>query len=252
MINLKSSWELDRMRVSGRIAADILEELSGLLRPGIATIWLDQRAGELIKSRNAESAFLGYQGYPGNICISINEEVVHGIGTDRRIREGDIVSLDVGIKYGGYVGDVAATFPVGKISDRNRSLIRACDSALRAGVEQSRPGRRLYDISAAIQDTAEAAGFAVVRDYVGHGIGMEMHEDPQVPNYGRPGTGPLLRAGMVLAIEPMLVAGGSEVVVGDDNWTVATLSGQPAAHFEHTVAITENGPEVLTCQTTRR
>lgn len=240
------------MRESGRIAAEVLAELSRRLEPGITTVGLDRKAGKLIRSKGARSAFLGYKGFPGNICISINEEVVHGIGTDRRIRSGDIVSLDVGVKFGGYVGDVAATFPVGKISSRVRELVDSCAAALAAGIEESRPGRRLYDISAVIQNTAESAGFAVVRDFVGHGIGMEMHEEPQVPNYGTPGTGPLLRAGMVLAIEPMLVIGGSEVEVEDDNWTVVTRSRRPAAHFEHTVAITENGPEILTCPTTDR
>ena len=246
MINIKSQWELDRMRRSGQVAAEILGDLARALKPGVATIWLDKKAEGLIKSKGAESAFLGYHGYPRNICISINEEVVHGIGTARKIREGDIVSLDVGVKFGGYVGDVAATFPVGRISAEKSDLIEAAAAALAAGIEQARTGSRLYDISAAIQKTAEKAGYSVVRDYVGHGIGMEMHEDPQVPNYGRSGTGPLLRAGMVLAIEPMLVMGKAEVEVGHDSWTVSTRDRKPAAHFEHTVAITEDGPEILT------
>jgi len=252
MINIKSQWELDRMRQSGQVAAEVLDDLARALKPGAATIWLDKKAEGLIKSKGAESAFLGYHGYPRNICISINEEVVHGIGTVRRIKEGDIVSLDVGVKFGGYVGDVAATFPAGRISDEKSDLIETASAALAAGIEQARVGRRLYDISAAIQKTAEEAGYSVVRDYVGHGIGMEMHEDPQVPNYGRAGTGPLLRAGMVLAIEPMLVMGKAEVEVSRDSWTVITRDRMPAAHFEHTVAITEDGPEILTCLKTDR
>jgi len=246
MITIKSKRELARMRESGRITAAVMEAAAKLIRPGITTGELDRRAGRLIEDRGCVVAFLGYHGYPANICVSVNEEVVHGIGDDRSLKEGDIVSLDIGVKYGGYYGDMAATFPVGRISPDKERLIRVTEEALRAGISRAREGNRLYDISAAIQDKAESNGYSVVRDFVGHGIGAQLHEDPQIPNFGKAGTGPLLRPGMVLALEPMLNMGSFEVEVMPDEWTVVTRDRKPSAHFEHTVAITENGPEILT------
>ncbi len=252
MIVIKSQRELDRMRQSGRITARVLNKLAALIKPGVTTAELDREAGELIKREGATSAFLGYRGYSANSCISVNEEVVHGIGGKRALKKGDIVSIDIGVRYGGYFGDSAATFPVGPISKEKERLIRVASQALEAGIEEARPGHRLYDISAAIEKTAKDAGYSVVRDFVGHGIGSELHEDPQVPNYGKPGTGPLLKAGMVLAIEPMLNQGTHEVKVLSDGWKVVTRDGRPSAHFEHTVAVTERGPEILTCRKTNR
>jgi methionyl aminopeptidase len=251
MIVLKSKRELDLMRRSGALAAEVLGELKRLVRPGVSTGDLDRWAEELIRSRDGRSAFLGYHGYPGQICVSVDEEVVHGIGSSRKLREGEIVSLDVGVAKDGYIGDTAATFPVGKVSADKAKLIRVTEECLRVGIAQAREGNRLFDISAAIQKTAEAAGFSVVRDFVGHGVGAEMHEDPQVPNFGRAGTGLRLQAGMVLALEPMLTMGGYEVEVLDNRWTVVTRDRSPAAHAEHTVAITEDGPEILTWAKTR-
>jgi methionyl aminopeptidase len=247
MIVLKSKRELELMRVSGAVAAEVLRDLKRLIRPGLSTGELDRKGGELIRARGAESAFRGYHDYPGQICISIDEEVVHGIGGARLLKEGEIVSLDVGVRKNGYIGDTAATFPVGRVSPEKDRLMRVTEECLRAGIARTRVGNRLFDISAAIQRTAEAAGFSVVRDFVGHGVGAEMHEDPQVPNYGRPGTGIPLKAGMVLALEPMVTVGGSEVEILDDRWTVVTRDRSPAAHAEHTVAVTEEGPEILTC-----
>ncbi len=246
MISIKSARELERMRRAGRLVALVLDSLSSRVAPGMTTRELDLFAETEIRKLGAESAFLGYNGYPGNICISVNEEVVHGIGGKRRLREGDIVSIDVGVRYQGYFGDMAATFPVGKIAPENARLIETARAALRDGIAKARPGNRLFDISAAVQARAEGAGYSVVRDFVGHGIGVRLHEDPQVPNYGEPGTGIPLKVGMVLAIEPMLNAGGAEVEVLSDDWTVVTRDGRPSAHFEHTVALTEAGPEILT------
>lgn len=251
MIVLKSKRELGLMRRSGALAGEVLGELRLLVRAGVTTGELDRRAGELIEARGARSAFLGYHGYPGQICVSVDEEVVHGIGSSRRLKEGEIVSLDVGVAKDGYIGDTAATVPVGKVSPEKARLIRVTEESLRAGIGQARAGNRLFDISAAIQGVAEAAGFSVVRDFVGHGVGAEMHEDPQVPNFGRAGTGLRLQAGMVLALEPMLAMGGYEVETLDDRWTVVTRDRSPAAHAEHTVAITESGPEILTWAKTR-
>lgn len=246
MITLKSEREIEQMRESGRITAGVMELVARLIRPGLTTGELDLRAGRLIEEQGGVVAFLGYRGYPANICISINEEVVHGIGGSRRLREGDIVSLDIGVKYRGYFGDMAATFPVGGVSPEKGRLIRVTEEALYAGISRARVGNRLYDISAAIQEKAERNGYSVVRDFVGHGIGSQLHEDPQVPNFGKTGTGSLLKAGMVLALEPMLNMGSFEVEVLPDEWTVVTRDRKPSAHFEHTVAVTGSGPEILT------
>ena len=246
MIILKSPRELGKMRSSGRIAARVLREVSSLIKSGVTTGELDKAAGRIIGKMGATSGSRGYKGYPGFICVSVNEEVVHGIGGSRRLEEGDIVSLDVVVRYQGYYGDTAATFPVGKISREKERLIRVTEASLYAGIDHARVGHRLYDISAAVQARVEGAGFSVVRDFVGHGIGTEMHEDPPVPNFGPGGEGISLKKGMVIAIEPMVNKGVWEVDVREDGWTVVTRDHLPSAHFEHTVAITAAGPEIMT------
>ncbi|PZN09418.1 type I methionyl aminopeptidase [Thermaerobacter composti] len=247
MIELKSPREIELMREAGRIVAAVLRELASALRPGITTADLDRLAERLIREAGAEPAFKGYQGFPASICTSINDEVVHGIPSPRRvIREGDVVSIDVGARYHGYHGDSAATFAVGAVSAEARRLLEVTRRSLEAGIAAARPGHRVGDVGHAVQQVVEAAGFSVVRDYAGHGIGRAMHEDPQVPNYGRPGTGLRLRPGLVLAIEPMVNAGGPAVRTDPDGWTVRTVDGSLSAHFEHTVLITEGEPEVLT------
>ncbi len=247
MIIIKNQAELDKMRQVGRITARVCAALAARVAPGITTLELDQYASELIQQSNATSAFLGYRGYPGNICVSVNEEVVHGIPGQRRVQLGDIVSLDVGVSYAGFVGDMATTVMVGATDPDVIRLVSATRAALAAGIEQARAGQHLSDISAAIEQTARAAGFAVVRDFVGHGIGRAMHEEPQIPNFGPPGRGPLLREGMTLAIEPMLNLGTAAVEVGADRWTVSTRDRRPSAHFEHTIAVGQQQAEILTC-----
>ncbi len=247
MIVLKSPAEIEKMRVSGRIAAEILEELRQAVRPGVTTGSLDVLAERIIKARGATSAFLGYHDYPARICVSLNEEVVHGIPGKRAILEGALVSIDVGVYKDGYCGDTAATFIVGDGGRANQRLVQTAQRALEEAIQKATAQYRLFDISFAIESCALAGGYAVVRDFVGHGIGTKMHEDPQVPNFGRPGSGPRLKEGMVLAIEPMLNAGTHEVEVLTDGWTVVTKDRKPSAHFEHTVAITARGAEVLTC-----
>lgn len=234
------------MRQAGRIVADTLQELAGAVRPGITTIQLDTLARQYIQKLGARPAFLGYHGFPATICASLNEEVVHGIPGLRRLKAGDIISIDVGVFYKGYYGDAAATFPVGEVSPLAKRLLEVTRESLYKGIEKAYPGNRLYDISAAIQTYVESRGFSVVRSYVGHGIGSEMHEEPQVPNFGSPGKGPVLEAGMVLAIEPMVNAGTWEVETLSDDWTVVTRDRNLSAHFEHTVAIMQDGPEILT------
>ncbi|ADU52352.1 methionine aminopeptidase, type I [Thermaerobacter marianensis DSM 12885] len=247
MIELKSEREIRLMREAGRIVAAVLRELAAALRPGITTADLDRLAERLIREAGAEPAFKGYQGFPASICTSINDEVVHGIPSAHRvIREGDVVSIDVGARYQGYYGDSAATFAVGTVPEEVRRLLEVTRQSLAAGIAAARAGNRLGDIGHAVQQHVEAAGFSVVRDYAGHGIGRAMHEDPQVPNYGRPGTGLRLRPGLVIAIEPMVNAGGHAVKTDPDGWTVRTVDGSLSAHFEHTVLITGGEPEVLT------
>ncbi|HEY8393775.1 MAG TPA: type I methionyl aminopeptidase [Thermaerobacter sp.] len=247
MVEIKSSREIEYMRRAGQIVAGVLQELARALRPGVTTAELDRLAERLIREAGGEPAFKGYQGYPATICASINDEVVHGIPSPGRVvREGDIVSIDVGARYQGYYGDSAATFAVGQVPGEARRLLEVTRESLYAAIAEARPGRRLGDVGHAVQRVVEAAGFSVVRDYAGHGIGRAMHEDPQVPNYGTPGTGLRLRPGMVLAIEPMVNAGGYEVRVDADGWTVRTADGSLSAHFEHTVLITEGEPEILT------
>lgn len=216
------------------------------VRAGVSTMALDRKAEEFIRAEGGVPAFLGYRGYPASICASVNEEVVHGIPSEKRIlSEGDVISLDIGVKKAGYFGDASKTFPVGAVSDAARRLLETTERALGAGIEQARPGGRVSDISSAIEREVKRDGFSVVRALVGHGVGRELHEEPQVPNYGRPGEGPRLRAGMVLAIEPMVNLGVADVITLADRWTVVTADRKLSAHFEHTVAIREDGPEIL-------
>lgn len=246
MIVLKSPREIELMRQAGRIVGEVLYELSQAVKPGITTAQLDTLALRCIRKNNAEPAFLGYNGFPASICVSVNEELVHGIPGLRRLINGDIVSIDVGALYKGYYGDAAATFPVGKVSPLAEQLIEVTRESLNQAIKKAIPGNRLYDISYAVQSYVESQGFSVVRNYVGHGIGNRLHEEPQVPNFGIPGKGPLLEAGMVLAIEPMVNAGTWEVETLGDQWTVVTRDRNLSAHFEHSVAILEDGPKILT------
>lgn len=234
------------MRQSGKVTRRTLEKLGESVVPGVTTGEIDELAGELIAAAGGRSAFKGYQGFPGNICISINEEVVHGIGGPRRIAYGDLVKIDMGIVLDGWLGDTAMTFVVGAIDARQQQLLDATLEALDAGIAQARPGNRVGDISAAIQTVIVAHGFGIVKEFVGHGLGRKLHEEPQVPNYGRPRSGPKLKAGMVLAIEPMVTIGRPDIRVLDDGWTVVTADRSRSAHFEHTVLITDKEPEILT------
>lgn len=246
MIELKSASEVDVMRRAGRIVAGLLDHLVGLLRPGLRTKALDEIAMAYLAREGAQPAFLGYRGFPACICVSVNEEVVHGIPSPKKVlKEGDIIGLDFGVVLDGYFGDAAVTIPVGRISREARDLLSATRESLRRGIAAARPGRRLSDISAAVQRHAESHGYTVVREFVGHGIGTSLHEDPQVPNYGTPGSGPVLKEGLVLAIEPMVNIGGPAVRIHGDGWTASTLDGSLSAHFERSIAITEDGPLVL-------
>lgn len=246
MIQLKSPREIEKMRKAGRIVAEVLDLISENIKPGITTKTLDRLAAEHFKRSKARPAFLGYQGFPANICVSIDDEVVHGIPGERKLVEGQIVSIDVGSILDGYYGDGARSYGVGEISPESQRLLEVTENSLLRGIAQGRMGNHLGDISAAIQTYVEAQGFSVVRDLVGHGIGRKMHEEPQVPNYGTPGSGIELNEGLVLAIEPMINAGGYDVRILPDGWTIVTADGGSSAHFEHTVAITANGPEILT------
>ena len=249
MIVRKSAQELEQMARAGTVVADTLSLLGENIRPGTTTAELDRLADEFIRSKGGVPTFKGYRGpypYPASICTSPNEVVVHGIPGVYALAEGDILSVDVGVTLDGFVADSAYTFPVGEIGSEAERLLEACNAALQAGIEQARVGGKLTDISHAVQRVTEEAGFSVVRSLVGHGIGRDMHEDPQIPNYGEPGRGPALAAGMTLAIEPMITAGTHEVVVRPDKWTIATADGSLSAHFEHTVAVTDEGPRILT------
>lgn len=234
------------MRQAGQIVGQTLQMLRKAISPGITTVQLDALAKRYIESCNAQPAFLGYRGFPASICASLNEEVVHGIPGLRRLKNGDIISIDVGVYYRGYYGDAAVTFPVGEVSPQALKLLEVTEQSLQEGLSKAYPGKRLYDISHAIQSYVESLGYSVVRNYVGHGIGSEMHEEPQIPNFGLPGKGPRLEAGMVLAIEPMVNVGTWEVETLQDDWTVVTADRSLSAHFEHTVAILEDGPTILT------
>ena len=246
MIILKSRREIDKMKAACGIVAEVLQGLRTLVCPGITTFDLDQYASAEAHKRNAKCAFYGYNKYPSSLCCSPNNQVVHGIPNKDPLKYGDIISLDFGVMYDGFYGDAAITVPVGDVSDVAKKLISATEGSLYAGIEMALLGNRLGDISSAVQDYVESRGFSVVRDFVGHGIGRSLHEDPQIPNYGTPGKGVKLKPGMVLAIEPMINENSHEVKVLNDNWTVITCDGGLSAHFEHTVAITENGPEILT------
>lgn len=245
MIILKTSREIELLRQSNRIVADVLVTLRDLIQPGITTKELDQIAEDLILNNGAIPAFKGYMGYPAALCASVNEEVIHGIPGSRRLKTGDIVSLDLGVKLNGYFGDATITVPVGEVNKEIKGLLRVTEMALYEAIKMARVGNRLYDISYAIQSLAESNGFSVVRDFVGHGIGRDLHEEPQIPNLGCPGHGPRLKKGMVLAIEPMVNQGGWQVKVLPDKWTVVTADGKLSAHFEHTIAITDAEPEIL-------
>lgn len=245
MVYLRDQAEIDAIREAARIVGRTLKMLGTHVRPGITTAELDRLAEDYIRSQGAEPAFKGYRGFPASICPSVNEQVVHSIPGNTVLKAGDIISIDVGAKKNGYYGDAATTFPVGAIDDEARRLLDVTRDALAAGIAQARPGNRVGDIGHAVQQHAERHGFSVVRTLVGHGIGREMHEEPQVPNYGPPSRGPRLLAGQVIAIEPMVNVGGPEVVTGSDGWTVVTRDGSRSAHFEHTVAIGPDGPEIL-------
>jgi methionyl aminopeptidase len=246
MILIKSPEEIDRMAAAGAILVKTLNLLQTKVRPGVTTADLDAAAEKFIRSQGAEPAFKGYRGFPGSICASPNSMVVHGIPGPYKLSRGDILSVDVGVVHDGWVADAARTFPVGPISPIATRLLRATEGALFAGVEQCRPGNRLGDVSHAVQTHVEGEGFSVVRSLVGHGIGRDMHEDPQIPNFGDPGRGPELEEGMVLAVEPMVTAGRHAVRMGDDHWAIYAQDGSLAAHFEFTVAITADGPRVVT------
>lgn len=246
MINIKNSTEIEYMRKAGKVVGDTLAMLEGIIKPGITTADIDRHAEQFIRKQGAIPSFKGYCGFPASVCVSVNDEVIHGIPGKKVLHEGDIVSVDCGAILNGYQGDAARTFPVGKISEEAEKLIRVTRESFFKGVEKAVVGNRLFDISAAIQAYAESFGYSLVRDYVGHGIGKEMHEEPEVPNYGRPGRGPKLQSGMVLAIEPMVNVGGYEVETQPNGWTVVTEDGSLSAHYENTVAILENGPELLT------
>jgi methionyl aminopeptidase len=244
-IILKSPREIERMRSSNRIVAEILQKVVAVVRPGVKTRDLNALAEDLLRKYKARSAFKGYNGYPAVLCTSVNEEVVHGIPSERVLQEGDILSLDFGAVWDDYYGDAAVTVPVGAISEEARRLLRVTEEALGKAIEQARPGNHVGDISAAIQGHVESRGFSAVRDFVGHGIGKFMHERPQIPNFGLPGRGVRLKPGMILAIEPMINAGGYAVEVLEDGWTAVTRDRSLSAHFEHSVAVTENGPYIL-------
>ena len=246
MIIGKSQKEIEKMRASGELVGRVLRELRAMAQPGITTLEVNDAAEKMIRDAGAYPTFKGYNGFPFSICASVNEQVVHGFPSKYKLQEGDIFSIDVGVTLDGFVGDTAATIPVGKASEDRLKLIRVTEECLQLAIEQCRAGNHLGDIGWAVQSHAEGQGYSVVRDYVGHGIGRRMHEDPQIPNYGTPGKGPKIKKGYVFAVEPMVNMGSQHTRTLPDRWTVVTLDGQPSAHAEHTIAITEEGPEVLT------
>ena len=245
MVYTRSREEIERIRAAAQIVAMTLREVGRAVRPGVTTAELDQLAESFIRDHGGRPAFKGYRGFPASICPSVNEEVVHGLPGPRELREGDLVGVDVGVELQGFYGDAALTFPVGTVSDEAVKLLQVTRESLMLGIAQARAGNRVGDISHAVQSYVERNGFSVVKALVGHGIGREMHEEPAVPNFGPPGRGPRLMAGLVLAIEPMVNVGGHEVVTRSDGWTVATKDGSLSAHFEHTVAVGADGPEIL-------
>ena len=251
MIYIKTQKEIDFIRESCRIVAETLRMVKTNVKVGVTTIELDRIAEDYIRSNNAVPAFKGYSqgglpGFPGSVCTSINDAVVHGIPGQVRLEEGDIISLDVGVLKNNFYGDAATSVAVGKISDEKRNLLEVTEKSLQLGIEQAKTGNRVHDISAAVQEYVEQNGFSIVRDLCGHGVGKFLHEDPSIPNFGRRGTGPKLKNGMTLAIEPMVNAAGYEVITASDGWTVLTADGSPSAHFEHTILILDNSPEILT------
>src|SRR5215510_10959785 len=246
MIIGKSRKELDKMRAAGRLVGQVLAHLRTLVKPGITTMEIDHVAEKMIRDAGALPTFKGYNGFPYSICASVNEQVVHGFPSNYKLKDGDIFSIDCGATLDGFVGDTATTVPVGKVNEAWLKLVQVTEQCLEFAIEQCWPGKHLGDIGWAVQQHAENNGYGVVRDYVGHGIGRRMHEDPQIPNYGKPGRGPKIRAGYVFAVEPMINIGTQHTKTLKDGWTVVTLDGKPSAHVEHTIAVTEEGPEVLT------
>jgi methionyl aminopeptidase len=250
MIPIKSAREVEKMRLACKTASEVLDRVSEVVRPGISTREVDEAAADFMQEAGVKSAFLGYRlghrVFPGNICISLNDEIVHGIGSQRRIQYGDIVKLDIGVVQDGWVGDTATTIAVGMIDDRVDQLLRVTETALSNAIRIVNEGARLGDVCAEIEDEAVRNGFSVVREFVGHGVGRKLHEEPQIPNYGKRGSGPKLKAGMTLAIEPMINMGTAAVTLLEDGWTVRTADGMPSAHFEHTVLVTKQEPEILT------
>jgi methionyl aminopeptidase len=249
VIVCKSPAEIERMRAANALVADVLAQLAGTVKPGVTTQDLDVLAERLVRAAGAEPAFKGYRGYPATLCASVNEQVVHGIPSVRKLVEGDIISLDMGVKLNGFYGDSAVTVPVGRVSEDAQRLLRVTQEALDRGIAQVRVGGRISDIGHAIQQHVESHGFSVVREFVGHGIGASLHEEPQIANYGEPGRGPRMAEGMVLAIEPMVNMGRPHVRVLSDGWTAVTRDNSLSAHFEHTVAVTKEGPLILTLRT---
>ena len=252
MVAIRSSNELELLREANKIVGCLLKRLTGMVRPGVTTAELDRKAEQFIRAMGATPSFKGYQGYPSSICASVDESVVHEIPSERVLVEGQIISIDVGTQYRGYCGDGAVTVPVGEVSPEKRKLMRVTSRALALGIKAARAGNRIVDISRAVQTEVERNGFSVVRQFVGHGIGTSPHEDPQVPNFVSGSSGPKLKVGMVIAIEPMVNAGGAEVEILEDMWTAVTVDRKPAAHFEHTIAITDGEPEILTVCRTKR
>lgn len=250
-VSIKSKREIELIKVSCKIVAEVLALVGARIKPGVYTRELDEVAEEYIRSRGAVPAFKGYGHdkhnlFPSTLCVSVDDEVVHGIPDGRKLEDGQVVSVDVGVKKNGYYGDAARTFAVGRMTEQKSRLLRVTEESLYKGIEQAKAGNHLHDVSAAVQQHVEAAGFSVVRDLVGHGIGKSLHEDPPIPNYGTPGTGIVLKEGMTLAIEPMVNAGTHKVEVGEDGWTVRTADGKPSAHFEHTIVVRQGDAEVLT------
>ncbi len=246
MIVLKTDEEKEKMKESNRIVALVLQEIESLIKPGVKTIELDKFAEDLIRKEGAVPGFKGYQGFPATLCVSINEEIVHGIPSERKLKDGDIVSIDVGTIKDGFYGDGAKTYAVGKVDEKGLKLMETTKKALMKGIEKAVPGNRISDISHSIQSYVESQGFSVVRQFVGHGIGRNLHEDPQIPNYGEPGRGPVIKKGMAIAIEPMVCEGNWKAEVLSDGWTAVCKDGSRAAHYEHTIFINAEGPEILT------
>ncbi|MDP2599667.1 MAG: type I methionyl aminopeptidase [Deltaproteobacteria bacterium] len=245
MICLKSPEEIEKLRLANQIVVSVMKTMKGLIKPGVTTAELDRIAEEIILKEGAKPAFKGYRGFQHALCVSVNEEVVHGIPGKRKLQEGDIVSIDCGVLREGFYGDHAWTFSVGTVSEKAEKILKAGEQSLHLGIEKMRVGNRLFDVSAAVQEYVEAEGYSVVRDFVGHGIGKELHEEPQLPNFGTKGSGLRLKAGLVLAIEPMVNEGNFEVEVLRDGWTVVTKDRSLSVHFEHSVAVTESGPDIL-------